>query len=193
MLERRPNNIEYLRNYPLSRLIILVHPYSEKHDETYTRRADEIYTLASSLYAPINTKEFLLIMTHKNDLVESSEQFDLLRRLRSKSLIPDNVQFMDDIVHANKDYRAINDELAKYGKKVDRETEIILGGERLDQCVESVARRLIKNPDVFEVKISRSVSLYSDLENYAEASAYSPSIIGTRISAQGSYFHIEKK
>lgn len=193
MLERKPSNIEYLRNYPLSRLVILVHPYSEKHDETYTRRADEIYTLASSLYAPINTKEFLLIMAHKTDLDENSEQFDLLRRLRSRSLNPDNVQIMDDIVHEKKDYRAIDEELTKYGKKIDRDTEIILGGERLDQCVESVARRLIKNPDIFELRISRSVSLYSDLESYAEAYAYRPSIIGTRTTTEGLYFHIEKK
>lgn len=193
MLERKPSNIEYLRNYHLSRLVILVHPYSEKHDETYTRRADEIYTLASSLYAPINTEEFLLIMTHKTDLDENSEQFDLLRRLRRRSTNPDNVQIMDDIVHSKKDYGAIDEELTKYGKKIDRDTEIILGGERLDQCVESVARRLIKNPDIFELRISRSVSLYSDLESYAEASAYRPSIIGTRTTVQGLYFHIEKK
>jgi nicotinamidase-related amidase len=193
MTERRPNNIEYLKNYPLSRLIILVHPYSEGHDETYTRKADEIYRAATRIYTPINTKEFLLLMTHNSKSDDNSEQSDLLRRLRNGSMIPDNVQVIDDIVHSNRDYHSIDEELTKYGKKINRETEIIIGGERLDQCVESVARRLLKNPDILEIKISRRVSLYSDLENYAEASRYIPSIAGTRSTTQGLYFLIEKK
>lgn len=185
-------NVEYLRNSPLDKLVILVHPYSEGLDLDYETVADAAYDRAVNLYPPINTSEFLFVMPHIEDLTKESRQMELVRRLKNRSMIPDNVQILPDIVQANKSYKAVFDELAKFHKTINHQTEIIVGGERIDNCGESFIRELLKSSDIAQVRISRYTSIYSDPSNQAEASAWQPRIRGTQTSVEGGYFVITK-
>ena len=107
-------------------------------------------------------------------------------------MIPDNIQTLADLTAPNKKYQDLISELSKHHKGLTHHTEIIICGEEIDTIAEPLIKRLFESGDIYEVKVSRIGSLYSDESDPTSISAWRPRIVGTQVSPEVGYFVISK-
>jgi hypothetical protein len=165
-------------------LRVLVHPmFLDKDPYGVSNYADLQKALADQAvarFAPQAAGEVLLVMPNtaswftaeqnrkhftKIKQVDPSRQTwpDLFKRLRTASLDHGNVRLVENFALVSDPNPAsiLSERLRKFGFYIDTDTEVILGGEWLNVCVETAARKLLACGRINEVKIDRHVVIES--------------------------------
>ena len=171
----------------LSRLNILVHPlwlaknFDIDFRDKYLDSTGRIYGEAVGRFIPQNTSELLLVMPNwfplsrttlwhesrmdrrfKKDHPSVVTDVDLYRSLRKeRSSFKQNVRLIDNVgVYKSQTADPILARIEGWGFLLDEDTEVVVGGEWIEQCVVKVAERLLDLPMVREVKIDKQVALW---------------------------------
>lgn len=173
------NNPEVL-NQPrrLSALKILVHPLyltdSDRFCEEYKQERIQLYNNALERFCPVKQDEALLMMPSLTSWCPLSKEVrnlkaakendpslltwtDLYKDLKKHSVFCQNVKLVDNVA-LDYDASVITQRLQTYGFYIDSATDITLGGEWRDFCVDKVAWKVLQLPFVNSVKIDKHVS-----------------------------------
>lgn len=176
----------------LSRLNVLVHPLHWTSPATITYQpwldaAKIEQDAASKRFLPQDPSQLLLVMPLiRKPSWEAGESLrqnvsrvrrnspslnwtTMYRFLKSESPYKHGVQLAPNIVTPHeKEHETIEGRLRQLGVSIDEGTEIVVGGEWLEFCVESVAKRLLRIQEVKEVKIDKRVTMRnSNPEEYS--------------------------
>lgn len=180
---RNPEKLNHPRH--VDSLRILVHPMYFHGDPyptpipVYAASQNRFAENVVSRFTPRTAGEVLLVMPNvdefhslRNDVQrqkeikvqDPSKQIwpDLFKQLKASSPIPHNIRFVDNIGRSfDPDGTVITERLKQLGFFMDKNTEIIIGGQWLDRCVTTAAKKILRLPNVEQVKIDRHSSVVS--------------------------------
>ena len=166
---------------PLSRLTILVHPMFGTAPNTinyheYHQARESAYGSHLLSYLPQDQDQLLLVMPFtmsdesfmimvrrtKKETKGQPSWIEVYRKLLGFSKVKGTVRLAPDILCDEVD--DLIEGIEEKGKTIDGRTEIILGGEYQEDCVQTVATRLLSVPAIQEVKIDIRASVTLDQE-----------------------------
>lgn len=186
-----PRLVDALNPTPLTKLYILVHPLWHIDGNLDNDRGKSYIEDTKAMYSegrinrltPKGRNEALLIMPdipspidritlhriiryHKlldTTKLPTERWTDLYHRVRKASPFKQNVRLVDNVGRDRKPpIGIILERLKQFGFEINEATEIVLGGENTEQCVRTVAEKLLTLPMVHTVRIDTAISRYYD-------------------------------
>lgn len=185
------NAAEQEQRAPLDRLYFLVHPlYLAKPGEqsdVFNSETERLYSNASKfvpdgnealLLMPYGVKKNRLVRTFKKAINRSREitqkgtntgnWVDLYRNIKAQAPDPKRVMLLEDIAwETNIGGETIVNRLLDAHLTISSDTDIVIGGELLNQCLAGGVNRVLSIPHVQRVRIDKQAVLsgpYSDYE-----------------------------